>query len=69
MKRSQRQAFFAKKLSDIRTIIEQKQRELGALCMEAHISKAKNVHAVRAQRRELAQLLTMYRIKELSDAK
>lgn len=69
MKRTEKQAFFAQTLQEMRTALEQKRRELGVLGIEAHTGKAKNVHAMRTCRRDLAQLLTMYRIKELPDAK
>lgn len=69
MKRTEKQAFFAQTLQEMRTALEQKRRACAALGMEAHTGKAKNVHAMRTCRRDLAQLMTMYRIKELQDAK
>ena len=65
MKKKDLQAFKDKKIEDLRKVVSDKQMEISKVVTEMYAGKEKNLKKTKNLKRELAQVLTLLRQKEL----
>jgi len=56
-----------KRITEPKALLEQKRKELVQAKFDLKLKKLKNVHRLKSIRKEIAQILTMMREKELLD--
>lgn len=65
MKKKDLQAFKDKKIEDLRKVVSDKQAEILKVVTQMYAGKEKNLKKTKNLKRELAQVLTLLRQKEL----
>lgn len=67
MKSREKKDLFAKEKRELKTLLTQMGSELLSLRLDTKGKKLKNVRALWAKRREIAQVATVLRVKELAE--
>lgn len=64
--RGKKENLSQKDIGELKTLLDEKRRELVKLRFELELKKLKNVHKIKSVRKEIARILTIINEKELT---